>query len=85
MNHTEIVNELGRILRGDHPGWEGDRRANGYAFLARIVRDMPDEAKALGVDIARNVSDFAEETGVSPGTLRLAARVLLGDLDGGPL
>lgn len=82
MDH---LNELGRILRGESPGWEGDRRANGYHFLVRLADEMPEEAKALAEDILRNVADFAEETGISPSTLRRACQVLLGQRDGGPL
>lgn len=82
LDHLAIVNELALILRGEAPGWEGDRRANGYRFLTRLADDMPESAAALGADIARNIADFASETGVSPNTLRQASAVLLGRRDG---
>ncbi len=82
MDHTAIINELGKILRGEHPAWEGDRRANGYHFLTKIADDMPESAEALGLDLARNLADFAESSGVSRPTLILAAKILQGARQG---
>jgi hypothetical protein len=82
VDHTATLNELALILRGDHPAWEGDRRANGYSFLTRIADDMPEEAASLGKDIAKNTEDFATETGISPNTLRRASAILLGQRQG---
>jgi hypothetical protein len=85
FDRAAIVSELALILRGEHSAWQGDRRTNGYRFLARIADDMPESAAALGQDIASNTADFASETGISPGTLRRASEILLGRRDGGPL
>jgi hypothetical protein len=78
-HHVDIVNELGSILRGEHPAWRGDRRANGGLFLRIIRDDMPGLAAALADDLRRNLNDFAELSEVSPRTLTLAAMVLSGD------
>jgi hypothetical protein len=69
---------LGEILRGMHPAWGGDRRTNGYVFLRRIADDMPEHAIAMALDIERNVEGYSECSGVSPNTLRQAAKVLVG-------
>lgn len=79
LNHLAIVKELGQILRHEHSGWRGDGRANGSAFLLRIRRDMPAEAVALADDLHNNQMDFANETGVSPRTILIAAGVLRGE------
>lgn len=82
MDNFAAMRELGLILRGEHPAWGGDCRSNGYSFLVRVADDMPDAAKALGQDIARNLDDYTTETGISPNTLRLAAEILQGSREG---
>lgn len=79
IDHLAITKELGDILRGNHHGWEGDRRSNGGAFLRRIRNDMPAEAAALADDLSSNVMDFAKETGISPRSIQIAAGVLRGE------
>ncbi len=79
LDHLATVRELADIVRGEHPGWEGDRRCNGGAFLRRIRNDMPEAAAALAADIGRNLMDFATETGISPRTLELTRRVLVNE------
>lgn len=74
-----LVQELALILRGEHPAWEGDRRANGTAFLKRMILGTPSVAATLGADIGRNVNHYSNVSGISPSTLRLAARILIQD------
>ncbi len=79
IDHLATMTELGQILRGEHPAWEGDSRANGGAFLRRIRNDMPEEAARLALDLERNTNDFAVEANVSPRSVLIAAGVLRGD------
>lgn len=78
LDHLATVKEFAQVVRGEHPGWAGDRRENGGAFLRRIATDMPDEAKALAFDIECNQADYSTETGLPLRTLEQAQKVLFG-------
>lgn len=78
LNHLDTVKEFAQIVRGEHPGWTGDRRSNGGFFLYTLRKDMPEFATALGQDIENNVKDFSDETGLPFRTLHQAANVLCG-------
>lgn len=80
MHHLDLMKEFAEVIRGNHPAWSGDRIANGYRFLRRIADDSPEVAEALAKDVERNTSDYIEETGVSPRTMRLVPKVLRGEV-----
>jgi hypothetical protein len=71
------LNELALILRGDHKGWQGDRRMNAYSFLMRMIIDSSKEAYNLGLNINSMVMQYANNTGISPNTLRQISSILL--------
>jgi len=77
-----VLNELAQILRGEHPGWEGDRRANAYRFLTRAADTNPTQAKVDGLALAESILTYAEHTGISPSTLRQTAAIFLGSRQG---
>lgn len=78
INHLDTINEFAAIVRGEHPGWTGDRRENGGAFLRIIRNDMPEAAKELAFDIECNLNDYVAETGLPERTLIQAQKVLFG-------
>lgn len=78
MDNLNTVKEFAQIVRGEHPGWRGDRRRNGGHFLYIIAKDMPEEAKGLAFDIECNLTDYMKETGLPERTLVQAQRVLFG-------
>lgn len=77
MDHVIIMQEMAEILRGDHPGWEGNRILNAETHLALIHRDLPDEALALAENVEAHLPEFSELTGLHPDRLRWAANRLL--------
>lgn len=82
LDHLEIVTECASVLRAEHSGWSalGDRIANAECYLWRIHSDMPEQAAALAADIRANLTDYSEETGLSPDRLRWMANRLDGRL-----
>jgi hypothetical protein len=76
--HLEIINELGSIMRGEHPNWYGNTQEQAAKFLREFQRDMPSLARQLAHDIQRNTSDFSIMSGIDIATLNSAVRVLLG-------
>jgi hypothetical protein len=69
LTTNEVLDELSKIIRGEHPGWKGDRIRNAEGFLWRIGQDF-DEAAAIADDIERNIADCSDYCGMSPNGLR---------------
>jgi hypothetical protein len=78
INHLDVMQEFATIIRGEHPGWSGDKRENAGFFLRTLRNDMPEQAKALAFDVECNLNDFSELTGLPHRTLEQAQRVLYG-------
>ncbi len=76
FDHLSIMKEAVSIRRGEHPGWTGDPVANRDAFLARVGRDLPDDASALADDLVANTTDYSDELGISPDSVRYYANRL---------
>jgi hypothetical protein len=85
LDHFATMKEYVSIRLAVHPGWSGDHVLNAEVFVARIYRDMPEEAATLAVDIRRNLDDWSEQLGVSKGRLEFIAKQLLGELNGGSI
>lgn len=78
MDNLDIMKELAKILRSEHDGWRGDRIENAECFIRSVKDDLPEYAAVLVRDIEANVTDFSEETGLSPDRIKWAARRLAG-------
>lgn len=78
----EILGELAQILRGDHPRWQGDRRANGCSFLIQVINTKQKSAIVLGQYIERYIDNFITTTGISPNTLHSIVLILQGTRQG---
>lgn len=64
-----LVAEFASIVRGKHPGWSGDRIANGEAFIRRFQRDTPWMAARIAHAIKTSPENY-EDIGLSPGSLK---------------
>lgn len=82
MTIEATLNELARILRGEHPAWQGDRRANAYRFLTCTADQNPDQAARDGLNIARQLTTYANLTGISPSTLQRTVSIFHGERQG---
>lgn len=65
MTTFDILNEVALILRGEHPGWEGDSVWNAETYLNRFVNDF-DNASEVATDIENNLNAASEVSGLSP-------------------
>ena len=80
MTTTELVDEVSRILRNSHPGYDhrGDRIANASHYL-RAVRDAnPDIAKVIAFDLECHATTISDETGLPERRIFQISRVLFG-------
>lgn len=71
-----VMKEYALVQRGEHPAWKGDRCENGDFFLWQFAHDMPEAAQVMADDLAANVTDYSEETGLSPDRIRYAVNRL---------
>jgi hypothetical protein len=78
MDNLKVMQELAKILQGDHAGWSGDRIENAECFLRSVKNDFPEHVAILVRDIEANITDFSEETGLSLDRIKWAARRLTG-------
>lgn len=78
LESSQTLEEFARIVRGEHPGWKGDRRHNGGVFLYERRREDPVAAKALAFALECKMGAFSEATGLPLRTLEQAQRVLDG-------
>ena len=79
LPNIETVEELAKIVRGEHAGYRGDRRYNGESFLLRKRSDSPAEAQCLGGALRDRHQEYSNATGLPERTLLQASRVLVGD------
>ena len=73
LDHTNFMRELVSILRGEHPGWEGDRIYNAEFFLRTLAMDFPHHAAELVAGLRANVQDYSDFLGISPNSVSWVA------------
>lgn len=71
MHALAVMRLYVAVERGEHPGWGGDRVANGDALLREFARTRP-EAPVVLAAVEHNVEGYSNETGLSPDRIRYA-------------
>lgn len=71
--HLATLQEMAKIIRGEHLGWRGDRIHNAETFLHHLQRERPEDGIALARAFRENPSAFSAATGLSPERVGWAA------------
>ena len=64
----QLVMEIARILRREHPGYDGDSVWNAQGFINRFCNDF-DDCQEVANDIERNIEAASEISRLSPNRL----------------
>ncbi len=81
FDHLTLMKEAVAIRRGEHPAWTGDPVENRDVFLTRVGRDLPDDASALADDLDAHTTNYSDELGISPDSVRYYANRLREGVD----
>ncbi len=68
MSTYDFLNELAKILRGEHQAWGGDPVANAGSYVRRFAADF-DVSEQTASDIEKNIQDCSDVSGLPPSRL----------------
>ena len=73
----DVAREYARIVRGEHPGWEGDATLNAESFALGVGREYPGDAPIIAASLRDSSREISLLTGLPPSSLERIARYVL--------